>query len=209
MTAIMKGLDDNELEEAQAKADKWTNQAPDPAVQAKTAKKKGEKMIKHFAKEMFTQAGMRLFVLGSWKDEKGGLLTSGQVDTVGWSYIGIGSSFMKSKDWQVILPAWEDFISDAFNQDQDQEGTLLRGTCRVPKPYHEFDLDRMGVPMLPNIEGVSLEDKKGMSQSFLTIPYRKPVDRKPAPSPDAHHHRNMLWKMEGRSALERHHEGTV
>ncbi|KAG1844900.1 hypothetical protein C8R48DRAFT_617679, partial [Suillus tomentosus] len=85
MTAIMKGLNDDELEEARAKADQWTNQAPDPVVQARTAKKKGEKMIKHFAKEMFTQAGMRLFVLGSWKDEKGGLLTSGQVDTIGRS----------------------------------------------------------------------------------------------------------------------------
>ncbi|KAG1750583.1 uncharacterized protein EDB91DRAFT_1078601 [Suillus paluster] len=53
MMAIMKGLDDNKLEEAQAKADEWTNQAPDAAVQAKTAKKKGKNMIKHFAKEMF------------------------------------------------------------------------------------------------------------------------------------------------------------
>ncbi|KAG2115894.1 uncharacterized protein F5147DRAFT_649313 [Suillus discolor] len=197
MTAIMKGLGDNELEEAQAKADEWTNQAPDPAVQAKTARKKGEKMIKHFAKEMFTQAGMRLFVLGSWKDEKGSLLTSRQVDTVGRfdfnEHLGIGSSFMKCKDWQVILPAWEDFIGDAFNQDQDQDGTLLGGTRRVPKPYHEFDLDRMGLPMLPDIEGVSLDAKKGMIRSFLTIHYS---------SSDAHRHRNMLWKAEGPSALE-------
>lgn len=77
MTAVMKTLDNDELEQAQAKADEWTNQAPDATVQAKTAKKKGEKMVKHFAKEMFTQAGMRVFVLGTWKDEKGGLLTSG------------------------------------------------------------------------------------------------------------------------------------
>ncbi|KAG2116992.1 uncharacterized protein F5147DRAFT_768379 [Suillus discolor] len=223
MTAIMKGLGDNELEEARAKADEWTNQAPDPAVQAKTARKKGEKMIKHFTKEMFTQASMRLFVLGSWKDEKGGLLTSGQVDTVGRSvilltwfgrfdfneHLGIGSSFMKCKDWQVILPAWEDFIGDAFNQDQDQDGTLLGGTRRVPKPYHEFDLDRMGLPMLPDIEGVSLDAKKGMIRSFLTIHYRKPVDRKPAASSDAHRHRNMMWKAKGPSALERHNEGTI
>ncbi|KAG2057626.1 hypothetical protein BDR06DRAFT_969386 [Suillus hirtellus] len=130
MTAIMKGLDDNELEEAWAKADEWTNRAPDPTVQVKMAKKKGEKMIKHFTKEMFTQAGMRLFVLGSWKDEKGGLLTSGQVHLV---------------NRLVILPAREDYISDEFNQDQDQEGTLLGGTCQVPKPYHEFNLDHMGI----------------------------------------------------------------
>ncbi|KAG1807074.1 hypothetical protein EV424DRAFT_1350789 [Suillus variegatus] len=176
MTAIMKGLDKNELEEAQAKADEWTNRAPDAAVQAKTAKKKGKKMVKHFAKEMFTQAGMRLFVLGSWKDEKGGLLTSRQVDSVNRfdfnKHLGRGSSFMKCKDWQVILPAWEDYIGDEFNQDQDQDGTLLGGTRQVPKPYYEFDLDRMGLPMLPDIEGASLETKKGMIRSFLTIHYR-------------------------------------
>ncbi|KAG1836907.1 hypothetical protein F4604DRAFT_1692589 [Suillus subluteus] len=77
MTAIMHRLDKKELQEAEAKADKWTNQAPNATVQAKTARKKGKKMVKNFAKEMFTQAGMRVFVLGSWMDEKGGLLTSG------------------------------------------------------------------------------------------------------------------------------------
>ncbi|KAG1801760.1 hypothetical protein EV424DRAFT_1351885 [Suillus variegatus] len=167
MMAIMKGLDKNELEEAQAKADEWTNRAPDAAVQAKTAKKKGEKMVKHFAKEMFTQAGMR----------RAACLPPGKLF---WStgrfdfneHLGRGSSFMKCKDWQVILPAWEDYIGDEFNQDQDQDGTLLGGTRRVPKPYYEFDLDRMGLPMLPDIEGASLETKKGMIWSFLTIHYR-------------------------------------
>ncbi|KAG2134169.1 uncharacterized protein EDB93DRAFT_1107374 [Suillus bovinus] len=77
MTAIMQRLDKKELQEAQAKADRWTNQASDATVQAKMARKKGEKMVKNFTKEMFTQAGMRVFVLGSWKDEKEGLLTSG------------------------------------------------------------------------------------------------------------------------------------
>ncbi|KAG0693558.1 hypothetical protein DFH29DRAFT_881369 [Suillus ampliporus] len=204
MTAIMKGLDDNELEEAQAKAEEWTNHAPDAAVQAKTAKKKGEKMIKHFAKEMFTQAGMRLFVLGSWKDEQGSLLTSGFDFN---EQLGKGSSFMKSKDWQVILPAWEEFIGDVF--DQDQDGTLLGGTRRGPKPYYEFDLDHMGLPILPDIDGFSLDTKKGIIRSFLTIHYSKPYNRVPAPSSDTCHHRDMLWKAEGPSALERHHEGTV
>ncbi|KAG2082113.1 hypothetical protein BD769DRAFT_1683397 [Suillus cothurnatus] len=178
MTAIMNGLDNNELEEARA----------DATVQAKTAKKKGEKMIKHFANEMFTQTGMRLFVLGSWKDEKGGLLTSGQVDMVGRfdfnEQLGMGTSFMKCKDWQVILPAWEDFIGDVFNQDEDQDSTLLGGTRWVPKPCNEFDLDWMDLPMLPDIEGFSLNAKKGIIWSFLTIHY----------SP---------------GALERYNEGTV
>ncbi|KAG1854599.1 hypothetical protein F4604DRAFT_1932662 [Suillus subluteus] len=139
-------------EEAEAKADKWTNQAPDAAVQAKTARKKGEKMVKNFAKEMFTQAGMRVFVLGSWKDEKGGLLTS-------------GFDFNE----QLI---WEEFIGNAFDHAQDQDATLLGGTRQVPKPYHEFKLDRSGSPMLPEMDNLSLETKKALIWSFLTIHYR-------------------------------------
>ncbi|KAG1883242.1 hypothetical protein F4604DRAFT_1677600 [Suillus subluteus] len=169
MMAIMHRLDKKELQEAEAKADKWTNQAPDAAVQAKTARKKGEKMVKNFAKEMFTQAGMRVFVLGSWMDEKGGLLTSGFDFN---EQLGKGSSFMKGKDWQAILPVWEEFIGDAFDHDQDQDATLLGGTRRVPKPYHEFKLDRSGSPMLPEMDNLSLETKKAMIWSFLTIHYR-------------------------------------
>ncbi|KAG1759115.1 hypothetical protein EDD22DRAFT_849477 [Suillus occidentalis] len=156
--------------EAEKKAERWTNQAPDAAVQAKTARKKGEKMIKSFAKEMYIEAGMRVFVLGSWKDEKGSLLTSGFDFN---EQLGKGSNFMKGKDWQAILPAWEDFIGDVFDQDEDQDVTLLGGTQRVPKPYHEFDLDR---------SDFTLETKKAMIRSFLTIHYTAC--------------RKMLWKAE-------------
>ncbi|KAG1866911.1 hypothetical protein F4604DRAFT_1682727 [Suillus subluteus] len=169
MTAIMHWLDKKELQEAEAKADKWTNQAPNAAVQAKTARKKGEKMVKNFAKEMFTQASMRVFVLGSWKDEKGGLLTSGFDFN---EQLSKGSSFMKGKDWQAILPVWEEFIGNAFGQDQDQDTTLLGGTQWVPKPYHEFKLDCSGLPMLPEMDDLSLKTKKAMIWSFLTIHYR-------------------------------------
>jgi hypothetical protein len=62
MTTFMQRLDKKELQEAEAKAEKWSNQASNAAVQAKTARKKGEKMVKSFAKEMFSQAGMRVFV---------------------------------------------------------------------------------------------------------------------------------------------------
>ncbi|KAG1862831.1 hypothetical protein DFJ58DRAFT_725316 [Suillus subalutaceus] len=189
MTAIMHRLDKKELQEAEAKADKWTNQAPDAAVQAKTARKKGEKMVKNFAKEMFTQAGMRVFVLGSWKDEKGGLLTSGFDFN---EQLGKGSSFMKGKDWQAILPVWEDFIGDAFDHDQDQDATLLGGTRQVPKPYHEFKLDQFGFADVARDGQFIPRDQEGNDS---VIPY--------------HSLQNMLWKAQGPSALERHHEGAV
>ncbi|KAG1775258.1 hypothetical protein EV702DRAFT_1199577 [Suillus placidus] len=181
MTAIMHRLDKKELQEAQDKADKRTNQAPDATVQAKTARKKGKKMVKNFAKEMFAQAGMRVFVLGSWKDEKGGLLTSGRVLPLTHRFdfneqLGRGSSFMKHKDWQAILPGWEEFIGNVFDQDEDQDATLLRGIWWGTKPYHEFELDRSGSPMLPEMNDLSLETKKAMIRSFLTIHYSKPDD---------------------------------
>ncbi|KAG1819023.1 uncharacterized protein BJ212DRAFT_1479151 [Suillus subaureus] len=194
MMAIMKGLNKKELEEAEAKANEWTNQAPDAAVQAKTAEQKGEKMIKQFATEMFAQAGMRLFVLGSWKDEKGCLMTSGFDFN---EQLGKVSSFMKTKDWQVILAGWEDFLGDVFNQDQDLEGTVIRGTHQIPKPYYEFDQDHMGLLILPNMDNVPLETKKSMIWSFLTIHYSK------------HHIRKMLWKAKGPGAMEQHLEGTI
>ncbi|KAG0695112.1 hypothetical protein DFH29DRAFT_1005756 [Suillus ampliporus] len=108
-------------------------------------------------------------LLKEWKekDEQGGLLTS-RFDFN--EQLSKGSSFMKCKDWQVILPAWEDVIGDAF--DQDQDSMLLGGTCRVPKPYYEFDLDHMGLLIFPDIDGFSLDTKKGMIWSFLTIHYR-------------------------------------
>ncbi|KAG1814384.1 uncharacterized protein BJ212DRAFT_1482119 [Suillus subaureus] len=180
MTAIMKGLNKKKLEEAEAKANEWTNQVPNAAVQAKAAEQKGEKMIKQFATEMFAQAGMRLFVLGSWKDKKGHLKTSGFDFN---KQLGKGSSFMKTKDWQVILVGWEDFLSDVFDQDQDLEGTVIGGTCQIPKPYYEFDQDRMGLLILPNMDNVLLGTKKSMIQSFLTIHYRRCCGRPKVPVP--------------------------
>ncbi|KAG2065472.1 hypothetical protein BDR04DRAFT_1121841 [Suillus decipiens] len=109
MTAFMLQLDKKQLQEAQTKAEKWTNQA-------KIARKKGEKIVKSFAKDMFD------FNEQLSKD----------------------SSFIKYKDWQVILLSWEDFISNAF-----------------------------GLLMFPEIDSLSLETKKAMIQSFFTIHYRK------------------------------------
>jgi hypothetical protein len=65
------------------------------------------------------------------------------------------------------------------DQDEDQDVTLLGGTRRVPKPYHEFDLDRSGSPILPELEDLTLETKKSMIRSFLTTHYSKRIDRQP------------------------------
>jgi hypothetical protein len=59
------------------------------------------------------------------------------------------------------------------DQDQDQDAMLIGGTRRVPKPYYEFDLDCSDSPMLPELDGITLETKKSMIQSFLTIHYSK------------------------------------
>jgi hypothetical protein len=62
---------------------------------------------------------------------------------------------------------------------------LLGGTHRVPKPCYEFDLDQMGLPMLPDIEGFSLNTKKVIIRSFLIIHYSKPDHRTLQPLFDA------------------------
>ncbi|KAG2071143.1 hypothetical protein BDR04DRAFT_1117915 [Suillus decipiens] len=131
--------------------------------EAKTARKKGKKMVKSFAKDIYIQAGMRVFVLGFWKDEKSRLLTS-EFDFN--EQLSKGSSFIKCKDWQ------------------------------VPKPYHEFDLDHLGLPMFPEINGLLLETKKAMIQLFLTIHYTSC-------------HRKILWKAKCSGAMEQHHEGQL
>ncbi|KAG2066494.1 hypothetical protein BDR04DRAFT_1121114 [Suillus decipiens] len=118
-----------------------------------------EEVTSHHWHTLYT--GMRVFVLGSWKDKKGGLLTPG---------------FMKSKDWQVILLVWEDFIGNEFGKSpdlfRDQKATLLTGNHWAPKPYHEFELDQLGSLMLPEINSLALKTKKEIIQSFLTIHYR-------------------------------------
>ncbi|KAG1832631.1 hypothetical protein DFJ58DRAFT_847965, partial [Suillus subalutaceus] len=91
--------------------------------------------------------------------------------------LGKGSSFMKGKDWQAILPVWEDFIGNAFGRH------TARRHRRVPKPYHEFKLDCSGSPMLPEIDDLSLETKKAMIWSFLTIHYRTCCGKPKVPVP--------------------------
>lgn len=63
------------------------------------------------------------------------------------------------------------------DQDEDQNTTLLTGTWRGTKSYHEFDLDHLGALMLPEMDNLSLKTKKSMIQSFLTIHYSKPDDQ--------------------------------
>jgi hypothetical protein len=45
--------------------------------------------------------------------------------------LGMGTSFMKCKDWQVILPAWEDFIGDVFSESQDHSRGASYNMCLV------------------------------------------------------------------------------
>jgi hypothetical protein len=52
------------------------------------------------------------------------------------------------------------------DQDQDQDAMLIG-------PYYEFDLDHSDLPMLPELDGITLETKKSMIRSFLTIYYSK------------------------------------
>ncbi|KAG1863902.1 hypothetical protein F4604DRAFT_1929024 [Suillus subluteus] len=84
-----------EKEEAQAMAEKWNNEAVPPKVQAQVAETKGANMIEHFATEMFKKAGMRVFVLSTWKNRKSKLMLG---DHDFNDQFANGESFMKTRD---------------------------------------------------------------------------------------------------------------
>ncbi|KAG1722602.1 uncharacterized protein EDB91DRAFT_1088083 [Suillus paluster] len=80
----------DKMEIAMETAEKWSNDFPPPEIQASVATKKGPTYIKHFAKEMWRQCGMRVFMFG-------------------------GDSFTKTKDWSDILPVWQEYAEEQFN----------------------------------------------------------------------------------------------
>ncbi|KAG2743410.1 hypothetical protein P692DRAFT_20878599 [Suillus brevipes Sb2] len=75
---------------------------------------------------MFKRAGMRLFMLSAWKNEKGKLMVSSHDYN---DEIGKGESFSQSSDWQTILPEWEDYAKKQFKD--------CSGKPKEPVPWKE------------------------------------------------------------------------
>lgn len=86
---VASAISEDELADFEAKAKVYTEQKPPAEIQAKSvmqplysslpilrfhsraAARKGRKMVEQFAKKIHHEAGMRIFVLGAYKDEDG------------------------------------------------------------------------------------------------------------------------------------------
>ncbi|KAG1834747.1 hypothetical protein EV424DRAFT_1531953 [Suillus variegatus] len=154
---VMAELDDDELEQVKETAEEWSNNCPPPEIQAQVAHKKGPAYMEHFSNEMWRQCGMRVFVMSAWKNEKGEVLFGMHDDN---EALGNGDSFMKTKDWEDIEPVWQEYTQEQFGAGARDAG-----------PF-ELEMDREGMPLLPDITDTKLEEKKAIVRAFLTLHYR-------------------------------------
>ncbi|KAG1763754.1 hypothetical protein EDD22DRAFT_846221 [Suillus occidentalis] len=141
MTAFMQWLDKKELQEAKVKAEKWRNQAPDAAVQVKTVHGRMRRVACSHLDEFFWSS-VSCFDFNE--------------------QLGKASSFMKVKDWQVILPAWEDFISDAFEDEPDD--TKAEASPLTTTKYHQGD------QLVPIILGKCIRGHEDQTKASLPAP---------------------------------------
>ncbi|KAG1863240.1 hypothetical protein DFJ58DRAFT_912415 [Suillus subalutaceus] len=74
-------------------------------------KQGGEDILWYVAKEMFKKARMRLFMMLAWKNKEGKLMVSSHAYN---EEFGNGESFIKTCDWEVILPEWEGYVAKQF-----------------------------------------------------------------------------------------------
>jgi hypothetical protein len=77
VNAIMAGLSEEQLDEANTTAIEWSSSAPPTDVQAEFAQKKAPGMMKDLATQLWRQAGMRIFILSAWKTEEGEVRING------------------------------------------------------------------------------------------------------------------------------------
>ncbi|KAG1819017.1 uncharacterized protein BJ212DRAFT_1479147 [Suillus subaureus] len=140
----MAELSNDELEKAKETAEEWSNNFPPPKIQAQVACKKGPAYMEYFSKEMWRQCRMRVFVMLAWKNEQGEVLFRMHNDN---EALGDGDSFMKTKDWEDIELVWQE------------------------KPAFKLETDGDGMPLLPDITEMKLEEKKAIVRAFLTLHY--------------------------------------
>ncbi|KAG2347674.1 hypothetical protein BDR05DRAFT_996755 [Suillus weaverae] len=163
VNAIMAGLCDEQLEEAKKTAIEWSSKAPPTNVQAEFAQKKAPCMMKDLATQLWRQAGMRIFILSAWKTEEGELE---------------GNSFTDTKDWKPMLSEWNAYVGEEFTVDQNDEddnedmGGKESGKHRRKKEEFALEVDAYGLPVMPDIEDLSLEEKMCLIHTFLTRHYR-------------------------------------
>ncbi|KAG1837208.1 hypothetical protein C8R48DRAFT_680371 [Suillus tomentosus] len=158
LNQLIASLSPDELQEAKETAELWNRQGVPDDVKADIARKKGDDMIHHFATEMWNRAGMRVFIVSAWKNEEG--------------KIHVADSFMKTHNWDTILPEWDSYAESAFDGNLDGDAVVTRKKGRQDKTYI-LQLGDDGYPVLPACDSVDLDTKKAVIRAFLTWHYRK------------------------------------
>ncbi|KAG2100191.1 uncharacterized protein F5147DRAFT_655632 [Suillus discolor] len=190
VNAIMGGLSEEQLEEANKTAIEWSSKAPPTDVQVEFAQKKALGMMKDLATQLWRQAGMRIFIL--WPDP---------VIRIDFNEKLEGSSFTDTKDWKAMLPEWNAYVGEEFGEvlfcvmlidpvkylhhvvipavdrnddedgNEDGEGKASRNQRRKKEEF-ALEVDTYGLPVILDIKPLNLEDKKLLIRTFLTKHYR-------------------------------------
>ncbi|KAG2150342.1 uncharacterized protein EDB93DRAFT_1249912 [Suillus bovinus] len=173
VNAIMADLSEEQLEEANKTAIEWSSSAPPTDVQAEFAQKKAPDMMKDLATQLWRQASMRIFILSAWKTEEGEVRING----IDFNEKLEGNSFTNTKDWKPMLPEWNAYVGEEFaidrndddNGNEDADGKESRNQRR--KKEFTLEVEAYGLPVIPDIESLNLENKKSLIQTFLTKHY--------------------------------------
>ncbi|KAG2130806.1 uncharacterized protein EDB93DRAFT_1255696 [Suillus bovinus] len=174
VNTIMGGLSEEQLEEAKKTAIEWSSKAPPTDVQAEFTQKKAPGMMKDLATQLWRQAGMRIFILSAWKTGEGEVRING----MDFNEQLEGNSFTNTKDWKPMLSEWNAYVGEEFAVDQNDEddnedwGGKDSGKQRRKKEEFALEVDTCGLPVIPDIEDLSLEKKKSLIHTFLTRHYR-------------------------------------
>ncbi|KAG1719960.1 hypothetical protein EDB19DRAFT_1918361 [Suillus lakei] len=99
--------------------------------------------------------------MSAWKNEQGEVLFRMHDDN---EALGDGDSFMKTKDWEDIEPVWQEYAQEQFSAGAWDGGRQVKGGCkRIRKPAFELKMDGDGMPLLPDITKMKLEEKKAIT----------------------------------------------
>ncbi|KAG1796732.1 uncharacterized protein HD556DRAFT_1306913 [Suillus plorans] len=132
----MASLSKEQLKEAQNTAD--------------FVKKKAPGMMKDLANKLWKQAGIRIFILSAWKTEEGEVRIN--------VYKGLQAQ------WNAY--AGEEFNVDLNNDDNNNEWEVKKSRKKGgKKDNYPLEVDSYGLPVIPDIEDLSLENSRMSSSS--------------------------------------------
>ncbi|KAG2743339.1 hypothetical protein P692DRAFT_20681146, partial [Suillus brevipes Sb2] len=164
LARMVNSLTQDEVEEATQTAAQWNKKGIPSEVQADVARRKSEDILQYVATEMFKKAGMRLFMMSAWKNEEGKLMVSSHDYN---DELGNGESFVKTYDWQAILPEWESYVTKQF-------GEHLQGLSGKGRKDNTYKLEIGGnrFPVLPDHADLDSDTRKAVVRAFLNWHYQ-------------------------------------